>query len=186
MRGIRWRCELVDDERGRAVLTRLARVGDVERLREIERAAGAVFRDVGMADIADDEPPSVEVLEGYVGDGRAWVVADAAEVAVAYLLVDVVDGAGHVEQVSVHPRHAGHRWGQALIEQTATWAEERGYAALTLTTFADVAWNAPYYERLGFRVMAPDELGEGLRRVREHEAELGLERWPRVAMTRPI
>ncbi len=43
----------------------------------------------------------------------------------------------------------------------------------------------PYYARLGFRVLAPDQIGDGLRSVSEHEAALGLDRWPRVAMCRP-
>lgn len=167
-------------------MLRPARLDDVVRLQEIERVAGVAFRDVGMAAIADDEPFPAEVLEAYVRDGRAWVAVDASDVAVAYLVADVVDGAGHVEQVSVDPRFARQGLGRALIDQAARWAEERGYAALTLTTFADVAWNAPYYERLGFRVVSPDAMGEGLRQVREHEAELGLDRWPRVAMVRAI
>jgi GNAT superfamily N-acetyltransferase len=165
---------------------RLALVEDLPRLREIERAAGAMFRDLNMSAVADDEPPSLETLRGYAQDGRAWVATDAADHPVAYALVEVVDGAGHVGQVSVHPSHAGQGLGRALIEMAATWAAQHELPALTLTTFADVPWNAPYYARLGFRVVAPDQVGDGLRRVREHEAELGLDRWPRVAMCRPV
>jgi len=32
------------------------------------------------------------------------------------------------------------------------WAETKRLAGLTLTTFAEVPWNAPYYDRLGFLV----------------------------------
>ena len=39
----------------------------------------------------------------------------------------------------------------ALIEHVAGWARAHGSPALTLTTFTEVPWNAPYYERLGFR-----------------------------------
>jgi hypothetical protein len=57
---------------------------------------------------------------------------------------------------------------------------------VTLTTFADVPWNAPYYRRLGFADVPPGAQGPGLRRLRAHEAEVGLDRWPRVAMARPL
>jgi GNAT superfamily N-acetyltransferase len=165
---------------------RPANVQDLPRLREIERAAGAMFRSMNMAAVAEDEPASLETLRGYAEDGRAWVATDAADDPVAYVLVDVVDGAGHVEQVSVHPSHACQGLGRALIDVAATWAAQHDLPALTLTTFADVPWNAPYYARLGFRVVAPDQIGDGLRRVREHEVEQGLDRWPRVAMYRPV
>ena len=59
-----------------------------------------------------------------------------------------------------------------------------GPAPLTLTTFAEVPWNAPYYARIGFRVLADAELSPGLRAIRAHEAALGLDRWPRVCMRR--
>jgi GNAT superfamily N-acetyltransferase len=108
------------------------------------------------------------------------------EVPVAYVLVDVVDDAAHVEQVSVHPAHAGRRLGSALLDVAAAWAAENQLAAVTLTTFTDVPWNAPYYARLGFRVVPVDEIGAGLRRIRELEAAAGLDRWPRAVMRRPV
>ncbi len=82
-------------------MLRPARVEDLPRLRVIEGAAGIVFRDVDMGAVADDEPPTVEALESYVRNGRAWVATDTTNHPVAYVLVDVVDDAGHVEQVSV-------------------------------------------------------------------------------------
>jgi hypothetical protein len=57
---------------------------------------------------------------------------------------------------------------------------------MTLTTFADVPWNAPYYERCGFRVMAADEITPGLAAIRAAEAAAGLDRWPRVCMIRRL
>jgi hypothetical protein len=73
-----------------------------------------------------------------------------------------------------------------LIEHVADVARRQGLDALTLTTFRDVTWNAPYYERLGFRAVKDDELGAGLRRVRDDEAAHGLDPTLRVCMWRPL
>jgi GNAT superfamily N-acetyltransferase len=149
-------------------------------------AAGASFRELGMAAVADDDPPTVAELAAYQEEGRAWVVADAADHPVAYLLVQVLDGSAHIDQVSVHPSHARRGLGRGLLDTVAAWADQRGLSALTLTTFAHVPWNAPYYERLGFRVLNGEEITSGLRRMQDHEARRGLTRWPRVAMRRAI
>ncbi|MEU2384681.1 GNAT family N-acetyltransferase [Streptomyces sp. NPDC012461] len=165
---------------------RPAAPGDLPALQDIERAAGAPFRDVDMAEIADDEPPSLGMLERYRRAGRCWVAADGTGRPAGYLLAEPVDGALHVEQVSVHPRAARRGVGRALLEHAAGRAREEGLTALTLTTFADVPWNAPYYARLGFRVLPPDGLPDGLRRIVTEEAEHGLARWPRVCMRREV
>jgi GNAT superfamily N-acetyltransferase len=163
-----------------------ARAGDIGELRNIEVEAGRVFATAGMDEIARDEPlPEAELLE-YQGDGRAWVAVDEADRPVAYLIAKWVDGAVHVEQVSTHPAHAGQGLGAGLIEHVAGWARERGSPALTLTTFVDVPWNGPYYERLGFRGLPAETLGAGLAAVRAEEAAHGLDRWPRQAMRRDL
>ncbi|MBG0565150.1 GNAT family N-acetyltransferase [Actinoplanes aureus] len=163
-------------------MIRVAHAGEIDRMREIEVAAGRMFAEIGMTQIARDEPlPAAELLD-YQRDGRAWVAVDRADRPVAYLIAKWVDDVVHVEQVSVDPACAGRGLGKSLIEHVAGWAREHGSAALTLTTFADVAWNAPYYERLGFRRLAGDELTPGLRRIRAEEAAHGLDRWPRLAM----
>ena len=85
---------------GDATSLRDASFTDLPRLQEIERQAGEVFRAVGMSTVADDKPLGLDLLRGHVERGQAWVIADHADVPVAYLLADVVDGAGHVEQVT--------------------------------------------------------------------------------------
>lgn len=65
-------------------------------------------------------------------------------------------------------------------------AEYDPWPTLTLTTFEHVPWNAPYYARLGFRILDDAEVTPGLRAIRQREAEIGLDRWPRVCMRRDI
>lgn len=137
-----------------------------------------------MAAVADDEPPAIDLLDRYLRAGHAWVTDDDTGRPVAYLIYDEVDGAAHIEQVSVHPEAAGRGVGRALIEHLAGRAASAGLLGLTLTTFADVPWNAPYYTRLGFRTLAENELTDGLREIRRAEAAHGLDHWPRVVMRR--
>ncbi|MFJ8691378.1 GNAT family N-acetyltransferase [Streptomyces roseolilacinus] len=164
---------------------RSARPEDLPLLQDIERAAGEPFRALGMDAVADDDPPPLDVLEEYREAGRARV-AERDGRPVAYLVWDLVDGAAHVEQVSVHPDAARRGVGRALIEDLAADAAARGVPALTLTTFADVPWNAPYYTRIGFRALPEAELTDGLRAIRRAEAAHGLDRWPRLCMRRPL
>lgn len=168
------------------VNVRPGRAGDGEALRAIERRAGERFRDVGMAEIADDQPMSMDRLAVYADAGRCWVAADATDVPVGYVVVDVVDGNAHIEQVTVDPDHQGRGAGRLLLDRVAAWAMERGMPALTLTTFRDVPWNAPLYRHLGFCDLGDDELGQELRRLRDEEAAHGLDPTLRVCMRRDV
>lgn len=165
---------------------RLATAADLPLLQDIERAAGAPFAELGMTAVADDEPPGIEELRHYCDAGQAWVHLDSGGRPDGYLLADVVDGQAHIEQVSVHPDHARAGIGRMLIDHAAGWARDRGHRALTLTTYVDVPWNAPYYERLGFRFLDDAHLGPELREIRAAETHHGLDRWPRAAMRREL
>lgn len=156
---------------------------DVPVLPAIEAAAGEAFRSIGMPEVADDPLPDTAHLSRAATDGRVWVDTVGDEV-VAYALAVVRDGSAHLEQVSVHPDHAGQRIGADLIDAVCGWARDRGDERLTLTTFAVVPWNGPYYRRLGFCPLEDDALGPQL------AAELSQERErftaPRLAMAREV
>lgn len=165
---------------------RMVRVAELAVLQDIERAAGRWFFEVGMAEIAEDEPLSVGELTAFVEAGLAWVAVDGEDRPVGYLIAERVDDALHVEQVSVHPDAARRGVGRELLEHAARVAVEQGLPALTLTTFAEVPWNAPYYGRCGFVPVPEADLGPELREVRAREAAAGLDRWPRLAMRRTL
>jgi GNAT superfamily N-acetyltransferase len=123
----------------------------------------------------------MDVLLAYATNGRAWVAMTGDEL-VGYILVDVIEGTAHIEQVSVLPEYQGQGVGRTLVQQVADWARTSGGTAVTLTTFGHIPWNRPLYEHLGFRVLGEDEIGPGLRTVRQVEAEHGLDPDLRVVM----
>jgi GNAT superfamily N-acetyltransferase len=167
-------------------MIRAARPGDVPALPAVQRAAGARFRDAGMAEVADLAPAAADRLTDAVRAGLLWVCTGGQDRPTALLLASVVPGAAHIEQVSVHPARAGRGIGAALIEHLGSWAAERGLAELTLTAFSDVPWNAPYYERLGF-VRVPESRLRPEEKDRARRNAAGpLGGWPRVAMRRPV
>lgn len=165
---------------------RAPRAEELALLRDIEWAAGALFVDIGMPEIAADEPASVETLGEYARDGRAWVTTDDNDTPVGYAIVDVVDGLAHLEQLSVLPDHGRKGLGAALLDHVHAWAAQHDKAAVTLTTFKAVPWNAPFYAKHGYRTMTDDEIGPELNAVRTHEAELGLDPEQRVCMRREV
>lgn len=165
-------------------MVRPASTCDLPALQAVERAAGAVFRELGMDAVAEDDPAPVPELQQFVDGDRAWVIDRDGRVA-ACVLVRVLDGCGHVEQVPVRPRHARQRLGAALLEHVAGWACHRGLPALTLTTVGQVPWNGPYYLRCGCRWLPDSALTPGLHALRAAEAAHGVG-WPRGWMRRDL
>ena len=160
---------------------RAATQADSVRLQEIEVAAGEQFRTVGLSDVADHDPFTVEELGAYVDGCRSWVAVDDGHI-VGYVVVDRVGTAAHIEQVSLVPEAQGQGIGRLLIDRVREWAVENGLGALTLTSFRDVAWNAPLYAHLGFRILADAELTPELQAIRHEEANQGLDLTQRVCM----
>ena len=150
----------------------------------IEIASGECFREIGMAWVADDDPLPLPRLTAAHHRGDVRVAAAAAPV--AFVVTAPLDDAVHIEQISVHPAHARRRIGAALIEHVAEAARAQGAAALTLTTFGDVPWNAPYYARLGFRELPASRCTAGLAELTREEARRGLAAERRVAMRRAL
>jgi GNAT superfamily N-acetyltransferase len=164
------------------VAIRPLRVDDTVAAQAIERRAGARFRDVGLAAVADDDPFGDEELAAYAAAGRGWAATDERDRPVGYVVVDIVDGNAHVEQISVDPDHQSQGLGRGLLDEVQAWARRQGMNSLTLTTFRDVEWNAPLYEHLGFVVMNQGEIGPELAALVRDEAHHGLDPSIRVCM----
>ena len=143
---------------------------DLPALPALETAADTLLSGVpGAGGGLDMLPAAAPVAE--LASARQILVAGTP--AVGFARLEEVDGQAHLEQLSVHPAAAGSGVGRALLEAALEWAREHGYGSMTLCTFADVPFNAPFYRRCGFEEIAePDgELG----RLRGQERVLGLD-----------
>ena len=93
-------------------MIRAATVADHPALQEIEIAAGARSRP-SAADVAAHDPFSFGELDAYAAACRGWVAADEHGTVIGDAVADVLDGNGHVEQVSVRPEEQGRGTGCA-------------------------------------------------------------------------
>ena len=161
-----------------------ARPCDLPLLPAIELAAATLLAGHGPASVLAETTSQAE-LENAQQRGHLWVaLADGVPVGFAHIEVLAPDIA-HLEEVDVHPEHGRRGLGKRLILAACQWAATNGYSWVTLTTFRDVPWNMPFYARLGFEEIAPEELTPALLSVVDDETRRGLDPNRRVAMRRP-
>ncbi len=159
------------------VVVRVASAADLQEVPAVEEAADGLFRERGVVDLP--APASARERSG------GWRVLVAGRPVVGFAVLERVDGDVHLEQLSVHPSAMRRGIGAALLEAAVFEARGAGARRVTLLTYADVPWNAPWYARHGWR--GTDDLGPELRALAAHEAELGLTRHGRrVAMARSV
>jgi GNAT superfamily N-acetyltransferase len=163
-----------------------ARADDLALLPGIERAAAALFDGWGVeASVLADET-SLEDFRRAHAEGLLWVARAPDAAPVGFAFVELVGGVPHLDELDVHPDHARRGLGRQLLETVAAWAAGAGHAVLTLTTFRDVPWNAPFYARAGFREIAPEEQPPALRALVREEAARGLDPARRCVMRREL
>jgi GNAT superfamily N-acetyltransferase len=156
---------------------RIAEPGDLAQLPDIDSRAESLFRVSGLN--LPELPFPIDALH----DSK--IVYVAGRPPVAFVQLDEVDGNAHVQELAVLPAHMRQGLGSSLLDAACAWARENGYQAITLTTYADVAWNAPFYAARGFIEL--DELTPELAEIRDWERDVGLDEvGRRVAMRRDL
>jgi GNAT superfamily N-acetyltransferase len=156
-------------------MVRWAQAGELAGLVSVELAADRLFEQVGIT-----FPPGTTMIEEVDDPGR--VLVEGAPPA-GFALVGWVDGALHLEQLAVRPDSMRQGIGGRLVTAVIDHARAAGAPQVTLTTYRDVPWNAPWYARHGFSTLPEEEWGPELRAVVEHERDLGIEVAPRVVMS---
>ncbi|MFH7908243.1 GNAT family N-acetyltransferase [Enterobacter cloacae] len=169
---------------GLNITIRPTRPGDVTALPAVERAAGERFRDYPeLAWLAEGEVISAEQHLDYAERGLSWL-ALANDQPVGFILAELHVSSLFIVELSVHLDWQGKGIGRRLIACVVDQARKRALASLTLTTFRDVPWNAPFYARLGFEMITT--LTPELREKREEETAHGLAYDARCAMRLPL
>lgn len=161
---------------------RSARRDDCDKLPDIERAAAQRFRAIGLDAIAGGEPSDPAFIRACLAHGVVLVATDAADRPVGFALAGELDRSLHLYELDVLPEHGRQGLGAGLIRAVIAEAATRGLVGVTLSTFADVPWNAPFYARLGFRPLDAVDWTPALHLVRNTEAALGLPMERRIVM----
>lgn len=126
---------------------RLARVADAAAMPGIEQAAAVAFADEPAVD-----PARIRSEADYarlIRKGHS-LVAHVGETLAGFIVAERFSRELHIWEMDVAPQFQRRGIGAGLVRAAQIDARNTGIAALTLTTFRDVAWNAPFYARLGF------------------------------------
>jgi GNAT superfamily N-acetyltransferase len=162
---------------------RPGRPHELPTVQEIERRAAQRLSSVGLPAAVDLPIHPMEELREDCNHGRLLVAADPEDRAVGFALFDLHEDEAHLREVDVVPEHAGRGLGRRLIQAVIARARNASLPRLTLTTFRDVPFNAPFYARLGFKILDEAHTSPRLARIREEERLTGCEVAPRVAMS---
>lgn len=170
-------------------IIRLASLADSAAIREIQISAGQAFRDVtGLQWLANAAPLPTARTDAAIEQKLAWVAESADDQQpVGFIMCEAHHGGSegdiaHIVELSVRHDQQRRGIGRVLINTAAQAARQRNFAALTLTTFDDAIFNRPFYQRVGFAVIASSGLSERLRAILAQEAAEGLPIDRRCAM----
>lgn len=163
-------------------MIRPARAEEIPRILEIEEAAGRMLHGLGLLDETRDEGFPEEVLAHLVGLGQVFVACEDGR-PVGMAIVSVHGDVVYLEEMDVLPECGRRGFGGRLLEHVCAWAGEKGMA-VTLSTFRDLPWNAPFYRKHGFVELEAPAWTAWMREIREKEAERGLRVDARVMMRR--
>lgn len=160
---------------------RLARGEDIAAFPGIEQSAAEAFRDTPHAWVADDGVTEVKTYPPLIAGGTLWVAEKVGD-PVGFVSAVRAPDALHVLELAVRRDHQRRGVGRRLMQALIDAARSARLPAVTLTTFRDVAFNAPFYQGLGFEIL--DRPSPRLRRILAAETERGLTH--RCAMRLPV
>lgn len=166
------------------VVVRPAAPDDDTATEQIEVAADTLLIErFGAVDWPPPTPPQERAsMPGFVLVAEHHDGTTTTPVVVGFVHVLELDGHAHLEQLSVLPSYGRQGIGRELVTAALTESRHRGHTEITLRTYIDVPWNAPFYTSCGFLVSEPDT--PLLRDLVHVESALGLfEHGPRTQMT---
>ena len=166
---------------------RRATPADAAIFTELEQSAGLAFRaDSEIAWLADAANLPAERYREIIAEGWSWIAEDEQAVPVAFAAATLDGEELHLWELNVHIDHQRRGIGRALLQLLLFEAAAAAIPAMTLTTFRDLPWNAPFYRSLGFELVDAVQLDPRLAELLAEEARRGLPAIRRCAMRRKI
>jgi GNAT superfamily N-acetyltransferase len=168
------------------LLIRTACPADIPKLASVERSAASVFREANLTWVAEGETLPPASLADFCREGTLWVAVTNDDEPVGFLAAHELDGALHIAEVSVTRSHQRQGIGARLISTVMEHARTAGVGVMTLTTYRDLAWNGPFYAKLGFSEIKAEDAGPGHLRKIDEEAMAGHDPSRRCVMAKNL
>ena len=122
-----------------------------------------------MHDVAGNEPAPGERWEPLCASETLWVAEDDDAKLLGFLASGVHDDILFIYELAVAYDHQRRGAAAALLTTAEDKARARGLKGVYLTTFCDVPFNGPYYQRRGYSVVEDAHLPPQLYEVMEAE-----------------
>lgn len=168
-------------------IIRFAVPEDAQRLPAIETSAAQAFRMIDeLSWLAESPPMSVERHSQLIALSTCWVALDAENRLHGFLSAERHGSDLHIHELSVMQSMQGQGSGRRLIEAAKDYARSNRLRFVTLTTFTNVPWNAPFYSRMGFQTKTTTDLDQRLAAILSEEYKHGFAPGSRCAMAWPV
>lgn len=156
-----------------AIAIRNGSVADIDTLCSIDLETAALFEQAGLRmDFADDHEYSLHERSRWLkclAARNAVLAVDRAGAILGFAISGELDGEPYLEQLSVRMSAMRRGIGTMLLSEAIRLARHHGGRALWLTTYDQLPWNRPFYEKSGFTVVSAGEYGDGLAREFEYQ-----------------
>lgn len=149
---------------------RLATPEDIPTIASIAASAEAKFGSIPeldslFANVAKGEKSFMTTkIQQSLEKGRIFL-AEYVDEPVGFLGAYQMDSALYIAEISVSNEYNGKGIGTLLLEAVFQWARERARAndedeaRVSLTTYAEIPWNGPWYSKRGFKTVDAEIVG---------------------------
>lgn len=161
---------------------RPARRAHLDDIPRIELAATAQFSEADLPQSIRYRVTPAEDLREALDNQSLWVAVGPGGQIVGFAMANSVDGDAYLDELDVLPDFGRRGIGSRLVTTVVDWARSAGFSRLSLITFRHVPWNAPFYTKLGFAILEPQEHGPEIAGLIEDERRAGIDTRNRVAM----
>lgn len=165
-----------------SISVRLADRKHLAAIPGIEIAASTLFTEADLPLSLRHKVTEMSHLRAAADDGRLWVAVTEQQKPVGFASAEVLDETAYLEELDVLPEFGRQGIGTRLLSSVVNWARDGRYPCLLLVTFRHLPWNAPFYNRLGFKIIDSREHGPQIAGLIEEEGRAGIDVSKRVVM----
>ncbi|WP_279052141.1 GNAT family N-acetyltransferase [Cedecea davisae] len=165
------------------MILRASTTGDIEALQQVEAAAARRFLAVPeLTFLAQAGVTDARTHRDAIEQSLSWLVAGSDGRIRGFCYCQPHQSSLYLAEISTHPDFQRTGVGRTLLGAVFEYARRLNVKEVTLTTYRDVPWNAPWYRRHGFERVETHELSVALAECLRHQQEEGLMVLPRCAM----